>query len=102
MGSQNVQWGRKMRFKSVGAFVLLLAAASFASNWGGRAQAPAGKTWEYKMVTAQYGAAPASLSEAEMNRLGAEGWGLVDTRSLHFKAGEVTQNRTDYFFKRLR
>ncbi|HYG79863.1 MAG TPA: DUF4177 domain-containing protein [Pyrinomonadaceae bacterium] len=91
-----------MRFKSVGAFVLLLAAVSFASNWGGRAQVPARKTWEYKAVTAQYGAVPASLGEEEMNRLGAEGWELVDTRSLHFKVGEVTQNRTDYFFKRLR
>ena len=90
-----------MRFKSVGAFVLLLAAVIFASNWGGRAQVPARKTWEYRVVTAQYGAAPASLSEGEMNRLGSEGWELVDTRSLHIKSGEVTLNRTDYFFKRL-
>jgi hypothetical protein len=60
------------------------------------------KTWEYKVVTAQYGAALASLSEQELNGLGAEGWELVETRSLHSPAGEVTQNRTDYFFKRLR
>jgi hypothetical protein len=74
----------------------------FASNWGGRAQVPVRKTWEYKMVTAQYGPVPATLSEQELDRLGAEGWELVDTRSLHYKAGESTQNRTDYFFKRLR
>ncbi len=91
-----------MRFKSIGAVILLLAAVLFASNWGGRAQVPARKTWEYKMVTAQYGAVPASLSEQELNRLGAEGWELVDTRSLHSNAGGTTQNRTDYFFKRLR
>jgi hypothetical protein len=91
-----------MRFKSLGAFVLFLAAALCASNWGGRAQVPARRTWEYKMVTAQYGVVPASLGEEELNRLGAEGWELVDTRSLHFKVGELTQNRTDYFFKRLR
>jgi hypothetical protein len=91
-----------MRLKSLGAVVLVLAAVLFASNWGGRAQVPARKTWEYKVVTAQYGAVPASLSEQELNRLGAEGWELVETRSLHFKQGEMTQNRTDYFFKRLR
>lgn len=91
-----------MRFKSVGAFVLLLATVMLASGWGSRAQVPARKMWEYKTVTAQYGAVPASLGEGEMNRLGAEGWELVDTRTLHLKAGEVTQNRTDYFFKRLR
>lgn len=92
-----------MRLKSAGVLaVVLLAAVSSASSWGGRAQAPARKTWEYRVVTAQYGAVPASLGEEELNRLGAEGWELVDTRSLHSKAGEVTQNRTDYFFKRLR
>ena len=87
-----------MRFKSFGAGLLLLAAVLFASNWGGRAQVPVRKTWEYKVVTAQYGAAPASLSEQELSRLGAEGWELVDTRSLYSKAGEMTQYRTDYFF----
>ena len=91
-----------MRFKAMGVVGLLLAAVLFASNWGGRAQVPARKTWEYRMVTAQYGAVPASLSEQELNRLGAEGWELVDTRSLHSKAGEATESRTDYFFKRLR
>lgn len=91
-----------MRFKSIGAVVLLLAAVLFASNWGGRTQVPARKTWEYRMVTAQYGAVPASLNEQELNSLGAEGWELVDTHSLHSGAGEMIQNRTDYFFKRLR
>ena len=91
-----------MRFKSIGAFVLLLAAVLFASNWGGKAQVPARKMWEYKVVTTQYGAVPASLSEQELNRLGSEGWELVAKRSLHSEAGETTQNRTDYFFKRLR
>lgn len=91
-----------MRFKSLLLVVLLAGALLFASNMGGRAQVPVRKTWEYKVVTAQYGAVPASLGEGELNRLGAEGWELVDTRSLHFKAGEVTQDRTDYFFKRLR
>ena len=91
-----------MRFKTIGALVLLLAVVLSAANWGGRAQVPARRTWEYRMVTAQYGAVPASLGEGELNRLGAEGWELVDTRAFHFKAGEQTQNRTDYFFKRLR
>ena len=91
-----------MRFKAIGLGGVLLAAVLFASNWGGRAQVPARKTWEYRMVTAQYGAVPASLSEQELNRLGSEGWELVDTRSLQSKSGEVTLNRTDYFFKRLR
>lgn len=91
-----------MRFKSLGAVVLIIAVVLFASNWSGRAQVPVRKTWEYKVVTAQYGAMPASLSEQELNRLGAEGWELVETRSLHFKVGEMMQDRTDYFFKRLR
>lgn len=91
-----------MRFKSLSLIGLLLVAVLFAANWGGRAQVPVRKTWEYKMVTAQYGAVPASLGVQEMDRLGAEGWELVDTRSLHFRVGEVTQHRTDYFFKRLR
>lgn len=91
-----------MRFKSLWVLGLLLLAVLFAANWGGRAQVPVRKTWEYRMVTAQYGAVPASLSQQELDRLGAEGWELVDTRSLQFKSGEVTQNRTDYFFKRLR
>ncbi len=91
-----------MRVRLLVPVVLLLAAVLFAANWSGRAQVPPRKTWEYKMVTAQYGAAPASLGERELNTLGAEGWELVDTRSVQFKSGEVTQHRTDYFFKRLR
>lgn len=91
-----------MRFRWLSLAGLLLAAVLFASNRGGRAQVPPGKTWQYKVVTAQYTGGPPLVSEEEMNRLGAEGWELVDTRSSQFKSGELTQHRTDYFFKRPR
>ena len=58
-----------MRFRWLGAVVLLLAAMLFASNWGGRAQVPVRKTWEYKMVTAQYGPVPATLSEEQLDAI---------------------------------
>jgi hypothetical protein len=56
--------------------------------------------WEYKVVTEQYGAPPPSLSEQQMNRLGAEGWELVDTRVVTFQQDGTTRHRTDYHFKR--
>lgn len=81
--------------------LVVIAVLSFAS-WGGRAQGPQRKTWEYKMVVEQYGAQPATLGEQQMNKLGAEGWELVDTRVVPFQHGGVTQYRTDYHFKRAR
>ena len=86
----------------VAVAALVVSLAVLAAGWGGRAQVSARKTWEYKVVSAHYGAYPASISEKELNKLGEEGWELVDTRSLEYQAGTVTQNRTDYFFKRLR
>lgn len=80
----------------------IVALLSFAS-WGGRAQGPQRKTWEYKVMVEQYGAQPAKLSEQRINQLGAEGWELVDTRVVTIQqAGGGTQYRTDYHFKRAR
>lgn len=81
--------------------LVVIAVLSFAS-WGGRAQGPQRKTWEYKVVVEQYGAQPATMSEQQMNKLGAEGWELVDTRVVPFQYGGATQYRTDYHFKRAR
>ena len=86
----------------VAAAVVAVVIALLAAGWGSRAQVSARKTWEYKVVTAQYGAQPASLGEQELNRYGAEGWELVETRSMAFPQGGTNQYRTDYFFKRLR
>ncbi len=84
------------------AAALAIMIAVLAVGWGGRAQVPARRTWEYKVVTAQHGAVPASLGEQELNRLGAEGWELVGTRSIPSRASNDGQHQTDYFFKRLR
>ena len=54
------------------------------------------------MVVEQYGAQPATLGEQQMNKLGAEGWELVDTRVVPFQHAGATQYRTDYHFKRAR
>ena len=43
---------------------------------------------------------PPSLSEQQMNRLGAEGRELVDTRVVTFQQDGTTRHRTDYHFKR--
>ena len=91
-----------MRFKSLWVIGLLLGAVLFAANWGGRAQVPVRKTWEYKAVTAQYGALPPTVSEQELNRLGAEGWELVESHQVVYPQGGTTQHRTDYYFKRVR
>ena len=93
-----------MRFKSLWVVSLLLAALLFAANWGSRAQVPARRTWEYKVVVAQYGAQPASISEQDLNRLGVEGWELVGTRVVESsRAGaRDMEYRTDYYFKRVR
>lgn len=92
-----------MRHKPLWATGLVLAALLTFSGWGGKAQSPARRTWEYKVVVEQFGATPPSLSEQRMNQLGAEGWELVDTRvvTIHQSAGG-TQYRTDYHFKRAR
>lgn len=91
-----------MRFKSLLALCLLAVALVSFGGWGGKAQGPARKHWEYKVVAEQYGAQPATMSEQHMNRLGAEGWELVDTRVVTFQHGGTTQYRTDYHFKRAR
>ena len=54
------------------------------------------------MLTAQFGAVPASIGEHDLNRLGAEGWELVGTRSVPSTSDNSGQHRTDYFFKRPR
>jgi hypothetical protein len=91
-----------MRYRSLWVLVAVAVALLSFANWGGRAQVSARKNWEYKVVVAQYGASPASLSEEDLNKLGAEGWELVETRSLEFPRGAGGQYRTDYYFKRLR
>ena len=91
-----------MRFKSLWVVSLLLVAVLFAANWGSRAQVSPGKAWEYKVVVAQYGAQPASLSEQDLNRLGAEGWELVGTRVVESTRAGAREYRTDYYFKRIR
>ena len=91
-----------MRFKSLLALCLLAVALLSFASWGGKAQGPAWKHWEYKVVVEQYGAQPATLSEQQMNKLGAEGWELVDTRVVPFQHAGGTQYRTDYHFKRAR
>ena len=91
-----------MRFKSLWVVSLLLVAVLFAANWGSRAQVQARRTWEYKVVVAQYGAQPASISEQDLNRLGAEGWELVETRVIESPRAGAREYRTDYFFKCVR
>ena len=92
-----------MRCRWVWTLVLMAAALLSFASWGGRAQGPARRTWEYKVVVEQYGAQPATLSEQRMNQLGAEGWELVDTRVVTIQqAGGGAQYRTDYHFKRVR
>ena len=90
-----------MRYKALLVISLVVTLLSFASL-GGRAQGPQRKTWEYKVVVEQYGAQPATLSEQQMNKLGAEGWELVDTRVVPFQLqqGGSAQYRTDYHFTR--
>lgn len=92
-----------MRRKSLWAVGLVLAALLGFAGWGGKAQSPARRTWEYKVVVEQFGATPPSLSEQQMNKLGAEGWELVDTRVVTIQqAAGGAQYRTDYHFKRPR
>jgi hypothetical protein len=93
-----------MRYRALLVVILVAAASLSFASWGGRAQGPQRKTWEYKVVVEQYGAQPASLGEQQMNKLGAEGWELVDTRVVPFQLqqGGSTQYRTDYHFKRVR
>ena len=90
------------RIHVAAAAALAVVVALMAAGWVGRAQAPAKRTWEYKVVSAQFIAPPASISDQEMNRLGAEGWELAGTRSVEFAQGALMQYRTDYFFKRPR
>jgi hypothetical protein len=91
-----------MRYKWLWTLGLVAVALLSFASWGGRAQGPQRKTWEYKVVTEQYGAQPPTMGEQHMNRLGAEGWELVDTRVVVFPQGGSTQYRTDYHFKRAR
>lgn len=88
------------------AAVAALVIAALVAGWGARAQGPALKTWEYKVVTKQHlsvsASAPASLSERELNKLGDDGWELVETRSFSAPQGGLVNHQTDYFFKRLR
>lgn len=91
-----------MRFKSLWLVGALLIAMLIASNWGGQAQGPTKRTWEYKLVTMQYGSVPPFISEQELNKLGAEGWELVQARHTDFQQGGIRQHRADYYFKRVR
>jgi hypothetical protein len=91
-----------MRHKLLLAIAVLVVGLILAMNWGGRAQSQSTVTWEYKVVEQLYGATPPSMSEREMNKLGAEGWELVGTRFVQFPQGGSTQYRTDYYFKRAR
>ncbi|HYO99331.1 MAG TPA: DUF4177 domain-containing protein [Pyrinomonadaceae bacterium] len=91
-----------MRYRILWVASLLLVAVLFAANWGSRAQVPARKSWEYKVVVTQYGAQPASMSEQDLNKLGAEGWELVETRVVESTRARDREYRTDYFFKRVR
>ena len=68
------------------AGLVIVALLSF-GNWGGKAQTPQRKTWEYNVVVEQYGAQPATLAEQRMNELGAEGWELVDARVVESRRG---------------
>jgi len=91
-----------MRFKLSLLVVLSLAAVLFAAQWGGRAQGPVRKSWEYKVVVAQYGALPPAIDQRELNLLGAEGWELVEVRQVDYPQGGSRQYRADYYFKRQR
>ena len=91
-----------MRKQSLLALTVLVVALTLAINWGGHAQSTNRVNWEYKVVTAQYGAPPASLTERDLNKLGAEGWELIETRALELPQGAAREYRTDYFFKRAR
>lgn len=91
-----------MRFKLPLLVGVLLVVALFAANRDGRARGPAVQTWEYKVVTAQYGAVPPAVGEQELNKLGAEGWELIGTRQIDYPQGTTRQYRTDYYFKRVR
>ena len=92
-----------MRYRALWALSLVIVALLSFASWGGRAQGgPQRKTWEYKVVVEQFGAQPATMGEQHMNKLGAEGWELVDTRVVPFLHGGDTQYRTDYHFKRAR
>lgn len=91
-----------MRYRALLALLLVIVSSLSFASWGGRAQGPRWKTWEYKVVVEQYGAQPATVSEQQMNKLGAEGWELVDTRVVTLQQGGGTHYRTDYHFKRAR
>jgi hypothetical protein len=91
-----------MKSRSLWAVGLVFVALLSFGNWGGKAQTPQRKTWEYKVVVEQYGATPPTLSEQRMNQLGAEGWELVDTRVVTVQQAGGAQYRTDYHFKRVR
>jgi len=91
-----------MRYRVLWALSLVIVALLSFASWGGRAQGPQRTIWEYKVVVEQYGAQPATLAEQHMNRLGAEGWELVDTRAVALQQGGSTQYRTDHHFKRAR
>jgi hypothetical protein len=90
------------RYGSLLAVTLLMGALLLALNWRGQAQNQSKVTWEYKVVEAQYRLTPPSVSERDMNKLGAEGWELVGTRFVQYPQGNSTIYRTDYYFKRAR
>ena len=79
-----------MKSRSLWAAGLVIVALLSFGNWSGKAQTPQRKTWEYKVVVEQYGAQPATMDERHMNKLGAEGWELVDTRVVPFQQGGGT------------
>lgn len=86
-----------MRTKSQWVLLFVGVALLCLVGWGSsRAQSSARGRWEYKVIMSY---TPSSNNDAELNKLGAEGWELVTIR-------EVEQVRTpprvDFYLKRAR
>ena len=77
------------------AFVCLL-------GWRSSAQSKNKVTWEYKIYTSYGTTVVASTDLNEFNKLGAEGWELVESRSDELVTSSSTQRKVEYYFKRMK
>jgi hypothetical protein len=91
--------------KSKFNLVLIFAIAAFVclTGWRSSAQTSNKVTWEYKIYTV-HGTLPLSPSPNmnEFNKMGAEGWEFVESRSEDTANGSITQRKVEYYFKRMK